>query len=93
MIRLALITAMLAAPVAAQQNCAPRERIVDHLATKYDEAQVGVGLDAAGNLIEVWAAASGSFTILVSSPNGLSCIATSGAGYIVGALGPAGEDM
>lgn len=88
-----MIFGLIITATQAASNCAPRADIVAGLASRYDERQVGVGLGPNGNLIEVWASAGGSFTILVSSPSGLSCMASSGHGYTTRPVEPGGEDM
>ena len=74
----------LAAPAAAQQlgPCAPRADAVAKLAAGYGEVQAGIGLGAGGrSVVELYVSESGSFTILVTQPNGLACIAAAGDGW------------
>ena len=76
----AVITTLLAAPMAsAQTNCAPRETVIERLQAKYAERLKGGGLQNANTLLEVWASeATGSFTILLTHANGMSCVVSSG---------------
>ena len=89
MTRLAVILALLAGPVSAQQ-CADRADIVAQLAAKYHESQRFIGLTESGQLVEAFAAKSGSWTILVSSANGVSCVVASGQRFEVVAAVPEG---
>ncbi len=70
---------MLAAPAQAQQACAPRDTVLAHLASKYHEAPVAVGVTNKGGLIEVLSTPDGkTWTIIVTSPQGLSCMVAAG---------------
>lgn len=66
----------------AQQQgpaCVKRSDLVKHLAGKYQEAPTAIGLADNGALIEVFAAADGStWTVLVTMPNGISCMVATG---------------
>lgn len=64
-----------------QLACARRSNIVRNLEVKYQEELIAIGLADTGRLIEVFASNSGSFTILLSYPNGYSCVAASGEGW------------
>lgn len=78
---LALI-ALPALPALAQANCAPREIVVDRLSGKYGETRQSMGLAANSAVVEVFASdASGSWTIIVTSANGLTCLIASGQAY------------
>lgn len=76
---LAFILTLIAAPVMAQQ-CAPYEQARAALADRYGEERQSYGVSQ-GNLVEVYASDAGTWTILVTNAEGLSCIAASGAGY------------
>lgn len=69
--------------LAAQQTvCAPREIVAQALGREYGEAQVGAGL-ADGNIIELWVnAETGTFTLLVTRPDGISCMVGAGDSWI-----------
>lgn len=72
------------APVSALAgaNCAPRDQVVDRLQAKYTERLKGGGLQNADTLLEIWASdATGSFTILVTHANGMSCVVSSGQNW------------
>lgn len=70
-------------PVWAQRtaSCAAHERLVDHLARNFNETVIAAGIDARGNLVEVFGSAEGSWTILVTIPNGPTCILSAGEGW------------
>lgn len=62
----------------AQPLCGKRAEFVSQLKTRYAEKPVSVGLASNGVMIEVFASRTGSFTILVTRPEGVSCMVTSG---------------
>ena len=79
----ALVLAMAAfsmpQPVLAHPFCAPREAYVEHLAMKWGEAPVSHGLLSDGRLLEMFATPDGStWTLVVTSPEGVSCTGASG---------------
>ncbi len=75
---------LVAGPVLAQsgQNCAPRDVVVDRLAEKYGETRQSMGLGANNAVVEVFASdSSGSWTIIVTSASGVSCLVASGQAF------------
>jgi hypothetical protein len=58
--------------------CGPREALVAALTDHFDEKQESVGLSGNGLLTELFTSTSGSWTILLSSPQGSSCIIATG---------------
>ena len=75
--------ALWASPVQAQQQppCANRTEFLNHLSSNYKEAPVAMGLTANGGLLEVVASEDGSWTIIVTMPNGMSCGVASGMSW------------
>lgn len=62
--------------------CGERTAIVGHLKDVYGEDFVAMGLDAQGRVIEVLAAPNGgTWTMLVSTPGGLTCLVGSGVAW------------
>ncbi len=57
----------------AQALCGERRAVVANLEKTYSEAPVSIGLASNGAVIEVLASPSGSFTIILTQPNCLSC--------------------
>lgn len=67
---------------AAQTACSPRGDVIGHLAKKYGEAPVAVGITDKGGLVEVLTTGDGTtWTIIVSMPNGTSCMVAAGEGW------------
>ena len=69
-------------PVEAQTNCGLREQVTENLRQTWQETQIGAGLHRADRLIEVWSAETGTFTILLTLPNGISCILLAGTDWV-----------
>lgn len=83
--------------VAAQnaRNCAPRDAVVDRLAEGYGETRQSVGLGSNNAIVEVFASSeTGSWTITVTMPGGLTCLVASGQSYeaVADALPAKGKD-
>ncbi len=80
----ALALSVRAAPTAAAGLllCAKYEAIAADLRQVYDERPVASGISRAGKAyMELWASESGTWTILVVLPNGLSCVTNSGRDF------------
>jgi len=82
----ALIFGMAAiAPPAMAQTCAPREVIVERLETQFNESLSSAGMQKGRPvdfIIEIWSSPnSGSFTVLMSHPTGMSCLVAAGQDY------------
>ena len=78
------VMALWSAPVQAQQQqppCADRSDFLNHLSANYKEAPVAMGLTDRGGLLEVVASKGGSWTIIVTMPNGMSCGVASGMNW------------
>ncbi|MBY6139883.1 hypothetical protein KUV26_10590 [Leisingera daeponensis] len=77
--------AVAAAPAAAQgRNCAPRDAVVKRLAEKFGESRQSIGMGQQGMVMETFASAdTGSWTITVTTPNGMTCLVASGQSYEV----------
>ena len=79
-----VVVVLWSVPVQAQQQpppCANRADFLNHLSANYKEAPVAMGLTANGGLLEVVASADGSWTIIVTMPNGMSCGVASGMSW------------
>ena len=64
------------------QQCDQRARVIGHLAQKYKEAPVAVGVTSNGGMVEVLTTGDGgTWTIILSNPNGTSCLVAAGEGW------------
>lgn len=82
----------LAPPVLAQstQACGPRAQFVEKLESKYKEVSRGVGLSSPTQVVEFWSSPeTGSFSVFVTYPNGMSCILATGQSWTEAMVEPA----
>ncbi len=81
---LAVLTAVAAATMApsiaeAKRVCDKRADVLTHLAKKYSEKPTSVGVTANGGIVELLSEKSGkTWTLIVSMPNGISCLLAAG---------------
>jgi hypothetical protein len=74
---------LFASPAAAQQTmrmpCHKAEEIAKQLTARYSEAPIAFGLQSNGNLLQVYASQEkGTWTVVSTTPSGLSCIVAAG---------------
>lgn len=80
--RAAIILACIAGPVCAQP-CAPRADAVDGLEKRFGEAQTYVGIGQ-NSVLEILAnPATGTWSALVTTPDGMSCMIMSGQAFAI----------
>ncbi len=77
-----LIAALWAAfswPAAAQSVCAGRAQVLDYLTRHYSEQRIALGVAGAGGVIELLARPDGgTWTLIVSRPDGSACVLATG---------------
>ena len=74
---------LLASPAAGQQlQCSQRALVLTTLSDKYSEKPVAMGLASNGGVLEVLSNGEGStWTIIVTMPNGTSCMVAAGENW------------
>lgn len=78
----AFLVVFLSLPAMAQPSCEKRSILVGHLGEKYNEFLIGVGLSNNGLRIEFLTNRYGrTWTILVTKPDGISCIVSAGENW------------
>lgn len=70
-------------PVNAEgSNCADHAQVVERLGAHFGESRQSIGLGADNAVVEVFASmATGSWTITVTQPGGLTCLVAAGQAY------------
>ena len=64
---------------ATMSVCLPHEEAVDKLEKSHGEQKIGTGLGPRGaSVVELFVSESGTWTVLVTRTNGMSCVAASG---------------
>lgn len=66
----------------SQQVCAPRAALVEKLKSEFDEEPQAIGVTHNGGLFEILSSAAGTWTVLATGPNGVSCLVLSGDGWM-----------
>lgn len=61
--------------------CGERTKVLAHLYDGYAEIPTARGLDAQGRVLEVISAPSGTWTIVITAPGGLTCLISSGVAW------------
>lgn len=75
----------------AQEQCAPRDQIVKVLNAKFQESQRALGLINEKAMMEVYISQRGSWTMVVTNDQGVTCVLAAGEAWDempVKALGP-----
>lgn len=85
----ALTLSMLTAPAFAQSPtpvaggmCGERGALVGLLKQQFGEEQEDAKLQSEQALVELFASEKGTWSILLSSPNGMSCVVAAGKGLV-----------
>ncbi|MEM1352379.1 MAG: hypothetical protein AAGF27_08535 [Pseudomonadota bacterium] len=88
-------TALVAAPttlVAQTANCGLRVQVIEKLQSKYDEHLTAGGLQSVSDkqsVMEIWASSeTGTFTVLLTNPQGISCVVAVGTDFFKTAEAP-----
>ena len=90
----ALVLAATTDVAAQARNCAPRDAVLQRLSESYGETRQSIGLGSNNAVVEVFASdATGSWTITVTRPDGVTCLVAAGQGFeqLSEALPPKGE--
>ena len=70
------------APTGNRLPCTSYDELAHQLGDRYKEAPVSAGLQANGNVLQVFASAeTGTWTILSTAPTGLSCVMAVGKSW------------
>lgn len=70
------------AGAAENMICGKRESIIDQLEVKYGETARVMGFSRGAGVVEVYANdQSGSWTILITNPSGMSCLMAAGEAF------------
>lgn len=78
------LASLFALPVAAQQSepCMLTVDMYQIMIQQYGESRVSTGITPSGRMVEFWGnPESGSWTVVETAPNGISCARASGGGF------------
>lgn len=92
---LTLAALLIASPALSQTvvwpTCGLAKAAYAELAGKYGESRILVLADAPDAIVEIWVSASGSWSLLVTKPDGTTCLYADGDGWEALPLPEAGE--
>ena len=75
-------TAAGAQSIPESMACGSREEMTERLKRTFGEAQTGLGLVSAARVLEVWSSEeTGTWTILMTDPDGQSCLVAAGEAW------------
>ena len=78
---LAVLAALYRCQPALANTCTDRDRLTGFLSEKYDEEPIAIGMIDRSGVMEVYLSEGGSWTIVVTSANGLSCVIAAGKAW------------
>jgi hypothetical protein len=61
--------------------CGDRNDLLTQLKDKYKESPTGIGMTGQGSVVELMTSENGSWTLVLSFPNGRSCLMATGEGW------------
>lgn len=69
------------APAMAQQICAKRDGVLEYIEQKFAETPRALGITGSGQVVELLTSDDGSWTLIATRPNGVSCMMAAGEGW------------
>jgi len=78
---LALVMTISLPAYAQTPACDSRDVIINSLIDDYDESRRSISLSKSGNVFEIFASDKGSWSLVVTWPNGPSCLIDSGTSW------------
>ena len=72
---------LAASPATAQAVCGPHGEVVKKLEGDFKEARAGLGLAGNGGLVELFVSEKGGWSVLVTRPNGVTCLVAAGENW------------
>ena len=77
---------------AASDLCTKRASMIKALSNKYEEQRRGIGIASKSGVMEIYISHKGTWTMLMTMPNGMSCIMAAGRDWEEFAAKPAGTN-
>ena len=71
----------LAAETAQDSPCAERTNVVDTLDSQYKESPRAIGLVSQEAVLEIFVSETGTWTVVVTDPAGVSCVLAAGQSW------------
>ena len=61
--------------------CGERSKFLAHLGKNYKEVPAAMGVTASGRVLEVLTSSDGTWTIIMTHPNGVTCLVSAGQAW------------
>ncbi len=78
---LVILLSALVRPAQAARHCDKRQDIASQLKQQYQETVTAIGLSKTGGVYEVFTSPTGSWTIVYTRPDGISCLMAVGENW------------
>jgi hypothetical protein len=78
----ASFVALMATPASSAENvCGKRDDIVSRLENGYQEFNSALGMSTNGGLVELYTSDKGTWTLMLTQPDGVSCLIAAGENW------------
>ena len=77
----AILATAAPAQMQVRSQCGPHTQLIALLATRYLEAPKAIGTVSGSHYMEIYVSQAGSWTVLVTSADGISCIIAAGSNW------------
>lgn len=78
---LSALPTVASAQIQMLMDCGDRNKGITELKNRFAEEPVAMGLSSGGEVIEVFKSDTGTFSIIVTRPDGISCLLLSGENW------------
>ncbi|MDH5410826.1 MAG: hypothetical protein OEY16_05510 [Alphaproteobacteria bacterium] len=74
--------ALMASPASSEENvCGKRNDIISRLENGYQEFNSAMGVSTNGSLVELYTSENGTWTLMLTRPDGVSCLIAAGQNW------------
>lgn len=80
-VAIAALSVVMIQPSHSASVCGKRANLLTTLDKDYKEAPVAMALTMAGNVLEIIASETGTFTVLITEPSGRTCVVEAGKSW------------
>lgn len=88
-----MVGATLPTSASAMARCGERDHVIASLSDNHSERHIASGFQSSAGLMEIWASDSdNSWTILLTQPNGVTCIMAHGTHWLESTMIPVSGD-
>ena len=88
----AMVFTVVSASAAGPNLCTKRTSMISALSNKYEEQRRGMGVASRAGVMEFYVSQKGTWTMLMTLPNGMSCIVAAGRDWEEIAATPVGTN-